>query len=73
MTNEFLCPKLNCIRSAECIVYTLEQRWEILRHYYMKITLLLQNVCEFSKKRSTVSSVCSLSCDKSARNWHPHR
>ena len=27
----------------------------------------------FWKKKSTVSSVCSLSCDKSERNWHPHK
>ena len=27
----------------------------------------------FWKKRSTISSVCSLSCEKSERNWHPHR
>ena len=25
----------------------------------------------FWKKRSTVSSVCPLSCEKSERNWHP--
>ena len=27
----------------------------------------------FCKKGSTVSCVCSLSCEKSERNWHPHR
>ena len=27
----------------------------------------------FRKKRSTVSSICSLSCEKSERNWYLHR
>ena len=36
------------------IVYALEQRWDILRHYFKN----------HDKKRSSISSVCSLSCKK---------
>ena len=38
--------------------------------------ILLQKVCieyGFWNKGSAVSSICSLSCEKSERNWHPHR
>ena len=31
------------------------------------------NAYGFWKKRSIVSSVCSLYCEKSKRNWRPHR
>ena len=59
------------------VVYTLEQRWEILRHYFRNHGNAAEHVRTdfaygFWKKRSTISSVCSLSCEKCKRNWHPH-
>ena len=49
------------------IVYTLEQCWEILRHYFKNhgnVAESVQIAYGFWKKRSTVSSVYSLSCEK---------
>ena len=31
------------------IVYTLQQRWEILRHYFEIIMVTLQNVCQTNR------------------------
>ena len=42
-----------------------------------KSLVMLQNVCEncarIWRMGSTISTVCSLSCEKSVRNCHPHR
>ena len=59
------------------VVNALEQRWEILRHYFENHANVTEYVRKlrtgFWKKKSTVNSVCSLSCEKSAINWHLHR
>ena len=48
------------------IVYTLEQRCQILRHYFENHVVVAEcaRAYEFWKKRSTFSSACSLSCEK---------
>ena len=60
------------------VVYTLEQRWEILRNYFENHG----NVAECARKLLTdfggreapsAPSVCSLSCENSERNGYPSR
>ena len=49
------------------VVYTLEQRWKILRHYFENhgnVAECMRKLCTVRPYR-TVSSVCSLSCEKS--------
>ena len=52
------------------VVYALEQRWEILRHYFenhgnaAECRMCAKIAYGFWKKRSTVSSVCPLSCER---------
>ena len=53
----------------------LEQRWEILRHYFENHG----NAAECVRKlrtnfgRREAPSAGPLSCEKSERSWHPHR
>ena len=59
------------------VVYTLEQRWDILRHHIENHSENHQNVCEncaHSSEEETNRQLRMLVIfEKSERNWHPHR
>ena len=55
----------------------LEQRWEILRHYFENRGTVAECVqklrTDFRKREAPPAPYVLLSCGKSERNWHPHR
>ena len=54
------------------VVYTLEQRWEILRYYFAthgNVAEFVQKLrTDFGRRVAPLAPVCSLSCEKSERN-----
>ena len=59
------------------IVYTLEQRWDILRQYFENhdnVAECVRKLCtDFGRREApSVPYVCYL-VRKRERNWHPHR
>ena len=58
------------------VVYTLEQRWEILRHYFENHVKVAECVLKLGSdfgRRETLSDPYVRYLVKSERNWDPHR
>ena len=59
------------------VVYTLEQRWEILRHYFENHGNVAECVRKlrtgFGRREAPSAPYVRYLVKKSERNWHPHR
>ena len=59
------------------VVYTLEERWEILRHYFENHGNVAECVrklrTDFGRREAPSAPYVRYFVKKSERNWHPHR
>ena len=59
------------------VVYTLEQRWEILRHYFENhgnvVVCVRKLRTDFERREVPSPLYVRYLVKKSERNWHPHR
>ena len=59
------------------VVYALEQRWEILRHYFENHDNVAECVqklrTDFGRRQAPSALYVRYLVEKGERNWHPHR
>ena len=60
------------------VVYTLKQRWQILRHYFENLSNVAECMeklhTDFGRRKAPPSApYVHYLVKKSERNWHPHR
>ena len=59
------------------VVYTIKQRWEILRHYFENhgnVGECVQKLrMDFGRRETPSAPYVRYLVKKSKRNWHPHR
>ena len=59
------------------VMHTLEQRWEILRHYFENHGNVAECVrklrTNFGRREAPSAPYVRYLVKKSERNWHPHR
>ena len=59
------------------VVYTVEERWEILRQYFENHGNIAECVrklrTDFGRREGPSTPYVRYFVEKSERNWHPHR